>query len=119
MRTAGSYAEGVAELADFVPTTYNIGGNFSYRNFQARATYHFKSGYLDNYNANPGSQSRVTDDPTVDLNLQYRVRPSLTVFIDFINVFNKSPDWVSVSPRHITMSELYGARLNFGVSGRF
>ena len=119
LRTAGSYAEGVAELADFVPTTYNIGGNFSYRNFQARATYHFKSGYLDNYNANPGSQSRVTDDPTVDLNLQYRVRPSLTVFIDFINVFNKSPDWVSVSPRHITMSELYGARLNFGVSGRF
>jgi TonB-dependent receptor len=119
LRTEGSYAEGVAELADFVPTTYNIGGNFSYRNFQARATYHFKSGYLDNYNANPGSQSRVTDDPTVDLNLQYRVRPSLTVFIDLINVFNKSPDWVSVSPRHITMSELYGARLNVGVSGRF
>jgi TonB-dependent receptor len=31
LRTAGSYAEGVAELADFVPTTYNIGGSFSYR----------------------------------------------------------------------------------------
>ena len=119
LRTEGSYAEGVAELADFVPTTYNIGGSFGYRKFEARATYHFKSGYLDTYNANPGSQSRVTDDPTVDLNLQYRVRPSLTVFIDFINVFNKSPDWVSVSPRHITMSELYGARLNVGVSGRY
>ncbi len=119
LRTAGSYAEGVAELADFVPTTYNIGGSFSYRKFEARATYHFKSGYLDTYNANPGSQSRVTDDPTVDLNLQYRMRPSLTVFVDFINVFNKSPDWVSASPRHITMSELYGARLNVGVSGRF
>ena len=119
LRTEGSYAEGVAELADFVPTTYNIGGSFSFRKFEARATYHFKSGYLDTYNANPGSQSRVTDDPTVDINLQYRVRPSLTVFIDFINVFNKSPDWVSASPRHITMSELYGARLNVGVSGRF
>jgi len=119
LRTAGSYAEGVAELADFVPTTYNIGGSFSYRKFEARATYHFKSGYLDTYNANPGSQSRVTDDPTVDLNLQYRMRPSFTVFVDFINVFNKSPDWVSASPRHITMSELYGARLNVGVSGRF
>ena len=119
LRTEGSYAEGVSELADFVPTTYNIGGSFSYRKFEARATYHFKSGYLDTYNANPGSQSRVTDDPTVDINLQYRVRPSITVFIDLINVFNKSPDWVSASPRHITMSELYGARLNVGVSGRF
>jgi TonB-dependent receptor len=119
LRTEGSYAQGVAELADFVPTTYNIGANFSYRNFEARAAYHFKSGYLDTYNANPGSQSRVTDDPTVDLNFQYRVRSSLTVFVDFINVFNNSPDWVSVSPRHITMSELYGARLNVGISGRF
>jgi TonB-dependent receptor len=119
LHTQGSYAEGVSELADFVPTTYNIGAIFRFRKFEARATYHFKSGYLDTYNADPGSQSRVTDDPTVDLNLQYKVRSSLTVFIDFINVFNNSPDWVSASPRHITMSELYGARLNVGISGRF
>ena len=118
LRTEGSYEEGVAELADFVPTTYNIGGSFRFRKFEARATYHFKSGYLDSYSANPGSQSRVTDDPTVDLNLQYKVRSSLTFFIDLINVFNNSPDWVSASPRHITMSELYGARLNVGISGR-
>jgi TonB-dependent receptor len=119
LRTQGSYADGVSELAGFVPTTYNIGGIYSFRKFQARATYHFKSGYLNTYNADPASQTRVTDDPTVDLNFQYKVRPALTIFIDLINVFNNSPDWVSASPRHATMSELYGARLNVGISGRF
>jgi outer membrane receptor protein involved in Fe transport len=61
----------------------------------------------------------VSDDPTVDLNLQYRIRPGFTVFVDYINIFNNSPDWSSATSRHITMSELYGARLNVGLSGRF
>lgn len=119
LRTQGSYAEGAAELANFVPRTYNIGLIQSWRKWEARVTYHFKSGYLMTYNANPASQTRVTDDPTVDVNFQYRFRPGLTVFVDYINIFNNSPDWWSASPRHISMSEVYGARLNVGVSGRF
>ena len=119
LRTQGSYAEGVAELANFVPRTYNAGGIFSWRKIEARATYHYKSGYLMTYNADPSSQTRVSDDPTVDLNLQYRIRPGFTVFVDYINIFNNSPDWSSATSRHITMSELYGARLNVGLSGRF
>lgn len=119
LKTQGSYAEGVSELANFVPRTYNIGLIQSWRKWEARVTYHFKSGYLMTYNADPAAQTRVTDDPTVDVNVQYRFRPGLTVFVDYINIFNNSPDWWSASPRHITMSELYGARLNVGVSGRF
>ncbi|PAW65347.1 MAG: hypothetical protein B9S34_11215 [Opitutia bacterium Tous-C1TDCM] len=119
LRTQGSYANGAAELANFVPRTYNIGLIQSWRKWEARVTYHYKSGYLMTYNANPASQTRVTDDPTVDVNLQYRFRPGLAVFVDYINIFNNSPDWWSASPRHISMSELYGARLNAGVSGRF
>ena len=119
LRTQGSYAEGARELANFVPRTYNAGVTFNWRRWETRVTYHYKSGYLMTYNASPASQTRVTDDPTVDLNVQYRFGPGLTVFVDYINVFNNSPDWWSASPRHISMSEVYGARLNVGVSGRF
>jgi TonB-dependent receptor len=119
LRTQGSYANGAAELANFVPRTYNAGLAFTWRKLEARVTYHYKSGYLSGYSAVLTSQTRVMDDPTVDLNLQYRLRPGCTLFVDYINMFNNSPDWWHVTKRHITMSELYGARLNVGVSGRF
>jgi len=62
---------------------------------------------------------RANDDPTVDLNLKYTWRPSLSIFVDYINIFNNSPDWYTINQSRINMSELYGARLNVGVSGRF
>lgn len=119
LRTQGSYASGASELANFVPRTYNLGLTFPWRKFEGRVTYHYKSAFLNIYSATLTSQTRVTDDPTVDLNLQYKARPGLTFFVDYINIFNNSPDWWHVTERHITMSELYGARLNVGISGRF
>ena len=119
LQTEGSYASGATELANFVPRTWNIGGAVVWGRLETRVTYHYKSGYLSGYSPLPVSQTRVFDDPTVDVNLQYRVRPALTVYVDFINVFNNSPDWWHVTKRHILMSELYGSRLNVGVSGRF
>ena len=119
LRTEGQYAEGVRELARFVPETYNIGVSYDWRRFQLRTTYHFKSAFLDGYNTDPTGCTRVTDDPTVDVNLQYRWSPRLSFFVDYINIFNKSPSWYAINPQRIDMSEVYGARLNVGVSGRF
>ena len=119
LRTAGTYASGASELANFVPRTCNVGASYSGKKFETRITYHYKSGYLFTYSAVITSQTRVTDDPTVDWNFQYRHRPGLSFFVDFINIFNNSPDWWHVTQRHILMSELYGARLNIGVSGRY
>ncbi len=119
LRTEGQYADGARELARFVPETYNIGVTFDWRKFQLRTTYHFKSAYLDVYSTDPTAATRVTDDPTVDVNLQYRWSPRLSLFVDYINIFNKSPGWYAINPQRIDMSELYGARLNVGVSGRF
>ena len=119
LQTEGSYANGATELANFVPRTWNVGAAVVWGRLETRVTYHYKSGYLSGYSPVPVSQTRVFDDPTVDLNLQYRVRPALTVYVDYINIFNNSPDWWHVTKRHILMSELYGSRLNVGVSGRF
>lgn len=118
LNTSGAYATGNSPLAGFVPTTYNLGLTCDWRQWQVRGRYNYKSDYL--YTAGAANAgSRVTDDPTVDLNLQYRFRPWLTLFADYINVFNNSPDWYMRERRLIEMSELYGARLNVGVSGRF
>jgi TonB-dependent receptor len=119
LKTEGTYASGASELANFVPRTYNVGVNVVVGRLETRVTYHYKSGYLSGYSPVPVSQTRVFDDPTVDLNLQFRLRPALTLFVDYINIFNNSPDWWHVTKRHILMSELYGSRLNVGVSGRF
>ena len=119
LRTSGTYANGASELANFVPRTYNAGVSYSNKKFETRVTYHYKSGYLMTYSAAVTSQTRATDDPTVDFNLQYRYRANLSFFLDYINIFNNSPDWWHVDQRHILMSELYGARLNVGVSARY
>lgn len=119
LKTSGQYANGVRELARFVPETYNLGVKYPWRKFDAQVTYHFKSAFLDVYSTDPTGMSRVKDDPTVDVNLQYKWSPRLTLFIDYINIFNNSPDWYAINPTRVDMSELYGARLNVGVSGRF
>lgn len=36
-----------------------------------------------------------------------------------VNIFNRAPSWYTVSANRRKMSEVYGARLSMGVSGRF
>jgi TonB-dependent receptor len=119
LQTEGSYADGARELAGFVPKTYNVGLSYDWAAFQVRTTYHYKSAFLNNYSTDPTAQVYVTDDPTVDINVSYHWKRHLTVFVDVINVFNNSPDWYAISPQHVDLSELYGTRLNVGISGRF
>lgn len=120
LTTSGSYSDGAKALANFVPRTYNAGLSYDWRGFGARVEYHYKSAYVSSVNnANFFLSNTVADDPTVDFNLSYKWRPGLTVFVDVVNVFNNSPDWFSGQVKRIDMSELYGTRVNFGISGRF
>ena len=119
LHTQGTYANGASELARFVPHTYNGGLSYSWRKFEARVTYHYISGFLNVYGATPTAKTYITDDPTTDINFKYKWSPGASFFVDYVNIFNNSPDWYNINKRRITMSELYGARLSFGVSGRF
>ena len=92
---------------------------YSWRKFEARVTYHYISGFLNVYGATPTAKTYITDDPTTDINFKYKWSPGASFFVDYVNIFNNSPDWYNINKRRITMSELYGARLSFGVSGRF
>ncbi len=120
LKTEGNYGEGITELTKFVPETYNVGLSFNWRQLGVRTAYHFKSAFLNTYNVDPFQRVTVGDDPTVDINLQYKWRPGLSFFVDYINIFNKSPNWYTAGNKErVVMSELYGARLSVGINGRF
>jgi TonB-dependent receptor len=120
LTTSGSYSDGANVLANFVPKTYHAGFSFDWRGFGARVEYHYKSAYVSGVdNTNFLLSTTVADDPTVDLNFSYKWKPWLTAFVDVVNVYNRSPAWYIGNSQRIVMSELYGTRVNFGISGRF
>ena len=120
LTTSGKYSDGANVLANFVPETYNVGLSYDWRGFGARVEYHFKSAYVSAVdNSNFLLSNTVADDPTVDVNLSYKWKPWLTIFVDVVNLYNRSPNWSIGNQQRVVMSELYGTRVNFGISGRF
>ena len=66
------------------------------------------------------SQNRFKPTETIDINLQYRFSPRLSVYLDIINLENEWPEnYTGTDRNRITFSDSYGTRINMGVSGRF
>lgn len=119
-KTQGSYASGAEELIRFVPKTANVGISGRYRMFEARVSYNFKGGYLYSYSANPDQRIRTSGVETWDFNVQCRLHRRLTLFVDVVNAFNEWESWYTNRDKaRVTMAEVYGTRLNIGVSGRY
>lgn len=117
--TAGTFADGNSRLPGFKPYLANAGFAFKHRRWLARVYYNYASGYLAAQNADPTLRTYGTEDRTVDLNLQYRLRGYLSLFADVNNVFNFSPGTYIISKDHVLTDEYNGPRINVGVSGRF
>ncbi len=107
------------QLVDFVPNTYNVGLTFDSHGFGARVEYHFKGRYKTGNNAEPMLVAYQSSDKTVDVNLSYRVTRSVTLFVDVVNLFNQSPFNYTGTTSRRQVNEVYGMRVNYGVSGRF
>lgn len=120
IKTDGDYGNGNDELVRFIPETANAGLSWDYNRLNLRASYNYKSGYLNTYNANRHARQRVTDVETWDFTGQFKLSPRLTLFLDVVNAFNKWASWYSGDdPGRIIMSEVYGTRVSLGISGRF
>ncbi len=120
IKTSGSYASGAVELVRFVPKSANVGLSGAFRKWEARVSYNFKAGYLQSYAANPDQRVRTSGVETWDFNVQYKAARGCTVFVDVVNAFNKWESWYSNHDKsRVTMAEVYGMRLNVGLSGRF
>ena len=120
IKTKGSYASGAEELIRFVPQTANIGVSGRYGKFEARVSYNFKDGYLQSFSENPDSRVRTSGVETWDFNVQWRLHRRLTFFVDVVNAFNEWESWYTNRDKaRVTMAEVYGTRLNVGLSGRY
>jgi TonB-dependent receptor len=120
IKTNGSYASGADELVRFVPKAANVGISGGYERIEARISYNFKGGYLYSYAVNPDQRVRTSGVETWDFNVQVKAAPWCVVFVDVVNAFNKWESWYTNRDKsRVTMAEVYGTRLNVGVSGRF
>lgn len=115
----GQYSGGATALVGFAPKAANVGLSYNRQGFEARIFLNYNSGYLYSFSTTPAASNWIADDHTVDINLQYSISPRLRVFADFINIFNFARDWYSIDTSRIVRSEVFGPRMNVGVSGRF
>jgi outer membrane receptor protein involved in Fe transport len=116
----GTFEGGAAELRNFIPKTINAGFSYRARGWEARAAWNYTAAFLFAFNANPLLRQYKESGDTFDVNLQYRFRPWLTAFVDVVNIFNETPNvYMARDPRKVFFSEVFGARLTVGVSGRF
>lgn len=121
IETEGQYDDsGADELVQFVPEMINAGLSWKAWNLNLAVKYNFQGGYLSAFNANPLARIRTTDTSTWDFNFRYQINRRLSVYMDVVNAFNKWPSWyTSRDPGRVVMSEVYGSRVSFGISGNF
>ena len=119
LRTSGHYNDGLDELVNFVPKTFNAGLTWRWHKMEARFQYRHQSGMLIQYSEDPTLKNRQTADYTFDINARYLMKPWLTFYVDMQNVLNKAPFWYNISRDRVIKSELTGMQLTIGVSGRF
>ena len=121
IETEGQYDDsGSDELVQFVPKMLNAGLSWKAWNLSLAAKYNFQGGYLWTFNANPLARQRSTDVSTWDFNFRYQINRRLSIYMDVVNAFNKWPSWYTgKDPGRVIMSEVYGTRVSFGVSGTF
>jgi iron complex outermembrane recepter protein len=120
MKTQGSYANGVTELVAFVPETMNAGFSFLWRKVEFRCAYNYTSAFLTGFNVIEAQQTRRRPVDTTDFNVQYKFSARFALFFDVINAFNHWPEFHTGKDQgRVTISDVYGVRLNMGLTGRF
>lgn len=120
LKTEGTYRDGAAELAGFVPKSANLGASFRWWKLEARVAYRYTGDQLRSYSALVYQQSRFRPVSVIDLNFKYDFHRRASFYFDIVNLNNKWPDNYTGRDRgRITFSDVYGTRFNLGVSGRF
>lgn len=120
LTTEGSYREGAADLAGFVPKSGNAGVSFLWGKLETRFAWRYTGDHLRSYNANVFAQNRFRPTETIDINFQYRLNPRMSVYLDIINLNDEWPEnYTGTDRNRITFSDSYGTRINMGISGRF
>lgn len=109
-----------AEIAGFMPETFNAGLTYAYRAWEAGIKYTYRAQNLRDFNANPLQRVYYYSKKNVDLNLKYKWHPRLTLFVDVINIFDDpiSNAFIYV-PQRTRYNQVFTPAIKAGVSGRW
>ena len=123
LQTSGDYGETGArstnDVARFTPETANAALTFKLRKFGSRISYNYTGVTLQDYSSD-ASRLRYRDArELVNLNLTYQLYRSLSLYVDFTNLFNSPQEFYRALPDRLERSTYNGTAVTFGVSGRF
>jgi iron complex outermembrane recepter protein len=109
-----------AELAGFMPETFNAAVSYSLRSWDIQVKYTYRAENLRDYNANPLLRVYYYSKKNVDLNLKYKWHPRLTLFVDVINIFDDpiANAFIYVNNR-TRFNQVFTPAIKAGISGRF
>ncbi len=108
------------QLAQFVPTAWNVGLTWQAHGFTIRAQYNYNDRFLNAYNAN--AAARIYDDDRKDgsLNVKYQLRKQASIFCDWSNALDQTVVRVQGKDNYRPQKIRYnGMRFNMGISGAF
>ena len=109
-----------AEIAGFMPETFNASVTYAYRAWDVQVKYTYRAQNLRDFNANPLLRVYYYSKKNVDLNLKYKWHPRLTLFVDVINIFDDpiANAFIYVKER-TRFNQVFTPSIKAGVSGRF
>jgi len=109
-----------AEIAGFMPETFNAALSYSHRAWDVQVKYTHRSENLRDYNANPLLRVYYYSKKSVDLNLKYKWHPRFTVFLDVINLFDDpiANAFIYINQR-TRLNQVFTPAIKAGVSGRY
>jgi TonB-dependent receptor len=125
LESRGNYTSGGgtttgAELAGFMPETFNAGISYTLHAWDVGVKYTHRADNLRDYAPNPLNRVYYYSKKNVDLNLKYRWRPALSVFVDVINIFDDPIANAYIYTRYRTRyNQVFTPAIKAGVSGRF
>jgi TonB-dependent receptor len=112
-------SQGVSQLAEFVPETWNVGLRYSRGRFRASYLVNYTGEYLFAYSADPSRLRYKTAFTNTTISTSWALRQNLEVYVDAYNVYDRSQSYYYGIPGHLQQYSIKGMMLSFGVRGRF
>jgi TonB-dependent receptor len=123
LNTSGDYGTGrsqsVSALAEFIPTSWNLGARWSRGPFRTNVLFNYTGEYLFTYSTIAPRLLYKEAFKNTTLSLSYALKPSIEIYWDAYNLFSESQRWYLGVPGHLQAYSIKGTMLSFGVRGRF
>jgi TonB-dependent receptor len=123
LQTEGDYGSTTprttSSVPGFVPRSANVGVSYSYGRVSLRAKWNYRSLALFAYSANPAALRYTPGSGRIDLSARFKLTRNLDLYGDAINVTAVPMVFQGAMPGRRESISDYGAKVSFGLSGRY